>query len=184
VGAVTSEQTQIPREIATFKAVKTVGLISDTHVPVRAKCIPKMVFKVFENVDFIVHAGDLVKLAVIDDLEQLAPVLAVHGNMDGPRVSGALPKINSLKIFDWKIGVMHDPSALFGMRKLRDIAKRNGFDVFVYGHTHNASIKWEGKILYINPGSPTNPIPAFTNKPSVALLKVTKEAIVPEIIYI
>jgi len=71
---VTSEQTQIPREIANLKAVKTVGLISDTHVPVRANRIPRMVFKVFENVDFIVHAGDLVSLAVIDELEQLAPV--------------------------------------------------------------------------------------------------------------
>jgi len=178
----TSAQTQVPRKTANFEAAKTVGLISDTHVPVRAKRIPKMVFKVFENVDFIVHAGDLVKLAVIDELEQLAPVLAVYGNMDGPQVSGALPKINSLKIFDWKIGVMHDPSALFGMRRMRDIARRNGFDVFVYGHTHNPSIKWEGRILYINPGSPTNPVPAFRNKPSVALLKVTKEAIVPEII--
>jgi putative phosphoesterase len=180
----TSEQTHIAREMPSFKAAKTVGLISDTHIPVRARCIPKMVFKVFENVDFIVHAGDLVKLAVIDELEQLAPVLAVHGNMDGPEVSGALPKLNSLKISDWKIGVMHDPSTLFGMGKMREIAKRNGFNVFVYGHTHNSSIKWEGKTLYINPGSPTNPASSFINKPSVALLRVTKEAIVPEIIHI
>jgi len=179
---VTSGQTQISREMDSFNTSKTVGLISDTHVPVRAKYIPKRVFKVFENADFIVHAGDLVSLAVIDELEQLAPVLAVYGNMDGPQVSGALPKINSLKVFDWKIGVMHDPSALFGMRRMREIAKRNGFDVFVYGHTHNVSIRWEGKILYINPGSPTNPVPAFINKPSVAVLTVTKEAIVPEII--
>ena len=180
----TSEQAQISREMFNFKAAKTVGLISDTHIPVRARCIPKMVFKVFENVDFIVHAGDLVELAVIDELEQLAPILAVHGNMDGPEVSGALPKLNSLKISDWKIGVMHDPSTLFGMGKMREIAKRNGFNVFVYGHTHNSSIKWEGKTLYINPGSPTNPLPSFINKPSVALLKVTKEAITPEIIHI
>ena len=180
----TSEQAQIAREIPSFKAAKTVGLISDTHIPVRARCIPKMVFKIFENVDFIVHAGDLVKLAVIDELEQLAPVLAVHGNMDGPEVSGALPKLNSLKISDWKIGVMHDPSTLFGMGKMREIAKRNGFNVFVYGHTHNSSIKWEGKTLYINPGSPTNPLPSFISKPSVALLKVTKEAITPEVIHI
>lgn len=179
-----SEQAEVRREIANFKAAKTVGLISDTHVPVRAKCIPRMVFKVFENVDFIVHAGDLVELAVIDELEQLAPVLAVHGNMDGPHVSGALPKINSLKVFDWKIGVMHDPGAMFGMGKMREIAKRNGFHVFVYGHTHNSSIKWEGKILYINPGSATNPARAFMNKPSVAVLKVTKETIMPEIIQI
>jgi putative phosphoesterase len=180
----TSEQTMISHAMANFKASKTVGLISDTHIPARARCIPKMVFKIFENVDFIVHAGDLVQLAVIDELEQLAPVLAVHGNMDGPEVSGALPKLNSLKISDWKIGVMHDPSTLFGMGKMREIAKQNGFNVFVYGHTHNPSIKWEGKTLYINPGSPTNPVSSFINKPSVALLKITKEAIVPEIIQI
>jgi hypothetical protein len=70
------------------------------------------------------------------------------------------------------------------MGKMREIAKQNGFNVFVYGHTHNPSIKWEGKTLYINPGSPTNPLPSFVVKPSVALLKVTKEAITPEIIQI
>jgi putative phosphoesterase len=73
---------------------------------------------------------------------------------------------------------------LFGMGKMREIAKQNGFNVFVYGHTHNSNIKWEGKTLYINPGSPTNPLPSFVSKPSVALLKVTKEAITPEIIQI
>jgi putative phosphoesterase len=177
------EQPQITHEMPTVKAGKTVGLISDTHVPVRAKCIPKMVFKVFENVDFIIHAGDLVQLAVIDELEQLAPVLAVHGNMDGPEVSGALPKLNSLKVLDWKIGVMHDPSTIFGMGKMREIAKQNGFNVFVFGHTHNSSIKWEGRTLYINPGSPTNPT-SFIIKPSVGLLKVTREVIIPEIVHI
>ncbi|MCX8153518.1 MAG: metallophosphatase family protein [Candidatus Bathyarchaeota archaeon] len=177
----TSEQATIPHEVANFRTSKTVGLISDTHVPTRAKCIPKMVFKIFENVDYIVHAGDLVQLAVIDELEQLAPVLAVHGNMDWPEVSGALPKLNSLKIFDWKIGVMHDPRTLLGMSRMREIAKQNNFNVFVYGHTHNSSIKWEGKTLYINPGSATNPTP-FANKPSVALLKITKETITPEIV--
>jgi putative phosphoesterase len=180
----TSELTMISREMANLKASKTVGLIADTHVPARAKCIPKMVFKIFENVDFIVHAGDLVQLAVIDELEQLAPVLAVYGNMDGPEVSGALPKMNSLKIYGWKIGVMHDPNTLFGRGKMREIAKQNGFDVLVYGHTHNANVKWEGKTLYINPGSPTNPMSSFINKPSVALLKVTQEAITPEIVHI
>ena len=180
----TSELTMITHEMANIKASKTVGLISDTHIPARAKCIPKMVFKIFENADFIVHAGDLVQLAVIDELEQLAPVLAVHGNMDGPEVSGALPKLNSLKLYGWKIGVMHDPSTLFGRGKMREIANQNGFNVFVYGHTHNANIKWEGKTLYINPGSPTNPMSSYANRPSVALLKITKEAVMPEIIQI
>jgi putative phosphoesterase len=180
----TSELTMIPHDVASIRASKTVGLISDTHVPARAPRIPKMVFKIFENVDFIVHAGDLVQLDVIDELEQLAPVLAVHGNMDGPDVSGALPKLNTLKIYGWKIGVMHDPNTLFGRGKMREIAKQNGFNAFVYGHTHNASIKWEGQLLYVNPGSPTNPMASFINKPSVGLLKVTKDAITPEIVQI
>ncbi|MGQ9641615.1 MAG: YfcE family phosphodiesterase [Candidatus Bathycorpusculaceae bacterium] len=138
----------------------------------------------FEKVDFIVHAGDLVQLSVIDELEQLAPVLAVYGNMDGPEIRGKLPKVNTLKIFEWKIGVIHDPGALFGMGKMRELAKQNGFSVLVYGHTHNSNVRLEENILYINPGSPTNPLPPFVTKPSVALLKITKEKIIPEIIHL
>jgi len=163
---------------------KVVGLISDTHVPVRAKEIPKGVFKVFENVDYIVHAGDLVSLSVVDELEQLAPVLVVYGNMDGPEVRGKLQKMSSFKIFEWKIGVTHYPGARFGGGRLREIAKTNAFDVLVYGHTHSSNMKWEGDILFINPGSPTNPNPPFIVKPSVGLLRVTKERIVPEIVQI
>ena len=177
-------QAQIPHTLPNIKSVKTVGLISDTHVPAKAKAIPKAVFKVFENVDYIVHAGDLVELSVIDELEQLAPVLAVHGNMDGPQVSGALPILNSLKVMDWKIGVTHDPGTLNGMSKMREITKQNLFNVLVFGHTHTSSIKWEGKTLYINPGSPTSPEPSFLSKPTVGLLKITKDSITPEIVQI
>ena len=176
-----SRETLVSKENVPLKANKTVGLISDTHVPKRAMYIPKRVFEIFQDVDYIIHAGDLVDLSVVDELEQLAPVLAVHGNMDGPRVSGALPRLNSLRIFDWKIGVMHDPDTAFGLAKMRELAKENSFNAFVYGHTHVASIKWEGKTLYINPGSPTNPSPIMS-KPSVGILKITKEAITPQII--
>ena len=174
-------QTITNRERASFEAAKIVGLISDTHIPKRAMCIPKKVFEVLKDADFIIHAGDLVELSVIDELEQIAPVLAVHGNMDNQEVNAALPELNSLKIFDWKIGVMHDPNALQGSGKMMKIAKENGFNVFVYGHTHNSKIKWEGKTLYVNPGSPTDPA-SFMVKPSVGLLKITKETITPQII--
>ena len=175
------EQALVGKEQANFKASKTIGLISDTHVPKRARCIPQKVFEIFQNVDYIIHAGDLVEFAVLDELEQLAPVLAVHGNMDGLDIMGALPRLNSLKVFDWKIGVMHDPNVLYGLSRMRELARHHGFNVFVYGHTHIASIKWEDKILYINPGSPTHP-ESFNNKPSVGLLKVTKQTITPQII--
>lgn len=178
-----SKQTIFTDKISNSEPTKIVGLISDTHIPSRAKRIPKMVFKTFERVDYIIHAGDLVVLSVIDELEQFAPVLAVHGNMDRQKVSGALPKINSLKVFEWKIGVMHDPNPPFGKRRIREIAAQNGFDVFVYGHTHSSRIKWEGNRLYINPGSPTDPDRPYMNKPSVGLLKITKKEIKPKIVF-
>jgi len=180
----TAEQIQLYSKLPEYAVTKIVGLISDTHIPVRARDIPKKVFEVFEGVDFIVHAGDLVELSVIDELEQLAPVLAVYGNMDGPEIRGKLSKLNSVKVLDWKVGVTHDPRTLFGMKKMREIAKQNEFNVLVYGHTHNSSIKWEENTLFINPGSPTNPLPPFIAKPSVALLRITKEKITPQIIQI
>jgi len=167
-----------------FPTTKTVGLISDTHIPVRAKILPGKVLETFDKTEFILHAGDLVTLAVIDELEQIAPVLAVSGNMDGPEVRGKLPRVNSIRVLGWKIGVMHNPGAPFGMKRMREIAKQNGFDVLVYGHTHSASVRWEGKTLFINPGSPTNPAPPFITKPSIGVLSVTQEDIVPEIIHI
>jgi uncharacterized protein len=175
-------QTQVPHTLPILKPSKIVGLISDTHVPSKAKGIPESVFKALENVDFIVHAGDLVELTVVDELERLAPVLAVHGNMDVLEVSGVFPKVASLRVMDWRIGVIHDPGTVHGLSKMREIAKENLFNVLVYGHTHSSSIKWEGKTLFINPGSPTVPEPPFLCKPSVGLLKVTKECVVPEII--
>lgn len=153
-----SQQDHVPPQLKE-RSSKVVGLISDTHVPARAREIPKGVFEVFESVDYIVHAGDLVSLSVVDELEQLAPVLVVYGNMDGPEIRGKLPKMNSFKVFNWKIGVKHDPGTLFGTRKMRELASANGFDVMVYGHTHYLSIKWQGDTLFINPGSPTNPAP-------------------------
>ena len=179
-----NQESQVLLRLRESGLTKTVGLIADTHIPVRAREIPRKVFEVFAKVEFIIHAGDLVDLSVIDDLEQLAPVLAVYGNMDGPKIRGKLSKMNSVKVFNWKIGVMHNPRALFGMGKMREIARQNGFNVFVYGHTHNPRIKWEGETLFVNPGSPTNPLPPFITKPSIALLRVAKEKITPEIIHI
>lgn len=178
-----SQQDQILPRLQETSA-KVVGLISDTHVPIRAKEIPREVFKVFENVDYIVHAGDLVQLSVIDELEQIAPVLVVYGNMDGPEIRGRLSKMNSFRVFNWKIGVTHNPGALFGMNRIREVAKTNGFNVLVYGHTHSPSIRWESNVLLVNPGSPTNPSPSFLGKPSIGLLRLTQDRIVPEIIRI
>ena len=48
-----------------------IGLISDTHIPDRARELPKNVISSFENVDLILHAGDLTSTKVIDELEKI-----------------------------------------------------------------------------------------------------------------
>jgi putative phosphoesterase len=178
-----NEQTLIKSENENFEVTKIIGLISDTHVPKRAITVPSKVFELFKNVDFIIHAGDLVDISVIDDLEQIAPVLAVQGNMDSVDVKNMLPELNLLKVLDWKIGVMHDPDISSGSENMEKIAREKAFNVFVYGHTHIAKIKWEDKRLFINPGSPTDPATLGVDR-SVGILKITKETIIPQIMTI
>ena len=155
---------------------KWIGIISDTHFPTRAKEIPEKVFRVFKGVDLIVHAGDLVVLDVIKELEKIAPVVAVQGNMDWVEVKEKLPEITSFEVQGKRIGVTHD-AGIFGMEKMEKIAKENGFDILIFGHTHRQFLREKNGILYVNPGSPTNPIPPFMIKPSVALMKISKEKV-------
>jgi putative phosphoesterase len=86
-----------------------------------------------------------------------------------------------LKVFDWKISVTHDQNILCDSNKMQEITQQKDFDVFVYGHTHTADIRWNEKIIFINPGSPTDLASPFS-KPSVGLLKITKETITPQIV--
>lgn len=164
--------------------MKLVGLISDTHIPAKAKAVPKKIFGVFDGASVILHAGDLTQLSVVDELEQLAPVVAVCGNMDQSEVGRKLPKMNSVKVYKWKIGLIHNPGVLWGTKRMKSIAKRNNFDALIFGHTHRPSVKRAEEALFVNPGSPTNPLPPFLTKPTVALLRISKEKIEPEIIEI
>lgn len=166
--------------------MKTVGLISDTHIPARAKAIPHRVYEIFQDAFVIVHAGDLTRLSVLEELEQMAPVVAVHGNMDSRKVKEKLPEINSLDVYKWKIGITHSINFLKRTSKLRNLHKHIGREqdrqVFVSGHTHRPSIKYKNGMLLINPGSATNPIPPFLTRSSVALLRITKKDIEPVIV--
>ena len=84
-----------------------IGLVSDTHIPDRRIKLPQKVLESFEGVDLIIHAGDITSQSVIDELEAIAPVVAVEGNMD--RVHGEID-LNPSEIIEaegHKIGVMH-----------------------------------------------------------------------------
>jgi hypothetical protein len=162
--------------------LKTIGLISDTHIPTRAKQIPHKIFEVFKGVELIIHAGDLTTLAAVEQLSKIAEVIAVHGNMDNEEVRRKFPNLTYVEVFGWKIGVIHNAGDLFGKRRMRKLAQKYDFDVLVHGHTHNAKILWEKDVLYINPGSPTFPLPPFFIKPTVAILRLAREEIHPKIV--
>ena len=69
-----------------------IGVISDTHIPKAAQELPEAVCKEFQNVDMILHAGDLVEIDVFTKLNTLAPTHAVCGNMDMFEVKASLPQ--------------------------------------------------------------------------------------------
>lgn len=155
--------------------VPTIGLIADTHIPNRAEKLPKKVFTQFRkaNVDYIVHAGDITSFKVIQELATIAPVIAVHGNHDPSLLCKRFPAVTSFHVAEKTIGVWHHPNYFFRTKKMRQLAHKKGFDVLVIGHTHKQKLLVKGGVLFVNPGSPTCPIPPFLVKPSIAVLILT-----------
>ncbi|KZX15035.1 hypothetical protein MBCUT_17690 [Methanobrevibacter cuticularis] len=148
-----------------------IGLISDTHIKENneGKAIPQAVFEGFKDVELIIHAGDLLNLNVIKDLEKIAPVIAVQGNMD--RKYGLdLPKSETVEVDNVTIGVNHGEVYPQGdSQQLHYIAQELEADILVSGHTHQPHIENYEGILLLNPGSPTYPRLA---DPTIMLLTI------------
>ena len=150
-----------------------IGLISDTHIPDRANKIPDKVLSSFENVDLIIHAGDLTTMDVIDDLEKIAPVIAIQGNMD--RVAGInLPKARVIDAEGVKIGVAHGEVYPRGdTQQLLYLAKQLDVNILVSGHSHQPKIEQVEDVLLLNPGSPV--VPRLADRTVMLLEIVNKE---------
>lgn len=137
-----------------------IGVISDTHMPNRAKQIPQKILDDFKNVDMIIHAGDLVDLSVINKLKSVCSnVKAVWGNMDPYDVRSSLPEKEIIKAGRHKIGVMHGYGA---PDKLVDIMSRafkdDNVDIIIFGHSHAPVNEKHNGILFFNPGSATDTV--------------------------
>ena len=152
-----------------------IGLISDTHIPDRRVKLPEKVLESFENVDLILHAGDITSQSVIDELETIAPVIAVEGNMD--RVVGEmdLPPSRIIEVEGHKIGIIHGEVYPRGdTQHLYYNALQLGVDILVSGHSHIAQLEKIKNVILVNPGSPTNP---RLSDPSVALMEINADEI-------
>ena len=158
-----------------------IGLISYTHIPDRARILPQKVLDAFSNVDLIIHAGDLTSPKVLDELEEIAPVMAVQGNMD--RANGIdLPKAKVIEVEDLKIGVIHGevyPRA--DSDQLLYLAKELDVDILVSGHSHQPKIEQKDGVLLLNPGSPI--VPRLADR-TVMLLEINNKEVGVEVVKI
>ncbi|HME05468.1 MAG TPA: metallophosphoesterase family protein [Bryobacteraceae bacterium] len=118
------------------------GLISDTHGLLRQEALDAL-----RGSDIIVHAGDVGNPEILDHLRELAPVVAVRGNIDKGAWAAALPETAVAEAGQILIYVLHDLSEL-------DLdPSAAGFPIVVSGHSHQPSAKTRAGVLYINPGS-------------------------------
>jgi putative phosphoesterase len=119
-----------------------VGVISDTH-----GTLPDAVTEAFRGVEQIVHAGDVGSQQVLDDLEAIAPVVAVRGNMDAGELEWRLPEVAVLRCGPYRLVVGHI------LERLRRSEVVSGADIIVSGHTHRADVTRSAGVVFVNPGT-------------------------------
>ena len=152
--------------------MKLIGVLSDTHIPKTAQRVPERVIEEFKGVDLILHAGDLVEMSVLRQLEALAPTRAVYGNMDPAEVRASLPEKDVISFEGFKIGLIHGSGAP-GQLVDAVSGEFSAVDVIVFGHSHSPLIQKIKKTLFFNPGSPTDKI--FAPYTSFGMLEVGEE---------
>ena len=163
-----------------------IGVLSDTHLSAPSSLTSAIKHKIrnkrtledlraivtehFAGVERILHAGDFVDNAVIEMLQEFAPLEAVRGNMDGDQIQNALPSRKVLELEGFKIGLVHGDGAPQG---LMDRVRQHFdmIDAIVFGHSHQPINERRNGVLYFNPGSPTDRIFAPYN--SIGILELT-----------
>jgi uncharacterized protein len=124
------------------KNPRKIGLISDTHGLLREEALDAL-----RGSDLIIHAGDVGDPKILEALRQIAPLVAVRGNVDTAEWAKSLPETAVAEAGAVNIYVLHDSNAL-------DLdAKAAGFHIVVSGHSHKPGRSERNGVVYINPGS-------------------------------
>jgi len=128
--------------LARFRAV----ILSDTHGR-----LPEEVLRACRRADRIIHAGDVGSDAIIPELEALAPLTVVAGNVDPP---GLAPERARAEVGGWRLLVQHIVWERGGpSREARDLLARQAADLVVFGHTHEPLCVEREGVVFLNPGS-------------------------------
>jgi len=119
-----------------------IGLISDTHGLLREEALREL-----RGCELIVHAGDVGRAEILEALREIAPVVAVRGNVDTGEWAEALPLSEVVEANGARLYVLHNLNDL-------DLNSRAAeLDVVISGHTHRPVQFEKNGVLYINPGS-------------------------------
>jgi uncharacterized protein len=111
-------------------------LISDTHGLLRPEAV-----RALEGSELIIHAGDVGKPEILEELRRIASVVAVRGNVDRGAWADALPETATVEP---GIFVLHD---------VKSLPIPAGVRMVVSGHSHKALVEERGGVLYVNPGA-------------------------------
>jgi putative phosphoesterase len=119
-----------------------IGLISDTHGLMRQEALTAL-----KGSGLIIHAGDVGKPGIIEQLRAVAPVVAVRGNIDKDAWASQLPMVAVAEAGSTRIYVLHD------IRQLDLDPAAAGFHIVVSGHSHKPGHTERSGVMYLNPGS-------------------------------
>jgi hypothetical protein len=151
-----------------------IGVISDTHGKLDAQAL-----SLFAGVNRIIHAGDIGSEELIWELEKIAPVIAVRGNIDSNNM--CYPNERMAVIGGRTFYVRHQFATVEKLNAAQQrIIEQRMPDVVVFGHSHQAYAgQWRGTLLF-NPGS-AGP-KRFSLPRSVGLIEIEDEQITSRII--
>jgi putative phosphoesterase len=154
--------------------VVRIGILSDTHMRGSVRELWPEIGEVFAGVDLILHSGDITQLEVLDQLEEIAPVLAAKGNNDPGLRDPRLADEQRLDFDGISIAMVHDmepEDEPIDVLRDRYLAGRHA-DVMITGHTHRERLDFRDGVLQVNSGSPVHPHLWSTRLGTVALLEV------------
>lgn len=127
---------------ATAERARTIGLLSDTHGPLRPEAMQAL-----HGCEPLLHAGDIGSPEVLSALRRLGDVHAVRGNNDHGAWAEALPEVLTLTFDSLRVLVLHDRN------DLARLAPHHGCQVVVSGHSHRPLVETCDGVLFVNPGS-------------------------------
>lgn len=132
-------------------------VLSDTHMPKRAKELPACLIKDLKTADLIIHAGDWQVSSAYTMLSAFANVEGVHGNVDNEEIKSLFPAKKIIQAGKFSIGIVHGHgTGKTTERRAVEAFRGDQVDCIIYGHSHIPAMNYLEGILLFNPGSPTD----------------------------